>query len=196
MWEEMWITDAKGRWEEAVVGADELLTENARVERLCSEDIPGMPMVKSLLPASLAAIRTARTSSTPPASGPVVKPILSRLVWRHQHEPRLKRRRLPQKTTALSVAEQVPPVPPALPVPASQATGAPSAFVKGPVAVKRKPQPPPPKARTPPPAGQLYEASGQAFNEAARERWRRPGQSGKAEPPTLVFLGANRHGSL
>ena len=35
-----------------MVAADELLTENPRVVRLSSEDIPGMPMVKSLLPAS------------------------------------------------------------------------------------------------------------------------------------------------
>ena len=34
------------------------------------------------------------------------------------------------------------------------------------------------------------------FDIAARERWARPGHSGQLEPPTLVFWGADGHGSL
>ena len=59
LWEEIKTTSAVERWAEAMVAADELLSENPRVVRLSSEDIPGMPMVKSLLPAYLAVIRTA-----------------------------------------------------------------------------------------------------------------------------------------
>ena len=47
-----------------------------------------------------------------------------------------------------------------------------------------KPRAPAAKARPPPPAGKLNAASDATFDAAARERrWRRPGYSGKAEPP-------------
>ena len=64
------------------------------------------------------------------------------------------------------------------------------------VAVKKKPQPPAAKARPPPPAGPLNEVSDAMFDIAARERWAQPGHSGRPEPPTLVFWGADGHGSL
>ena len=34
------------------------------------------------------------------------------------------------------------------------------------------------------------------FDIAARERWAQPGHTGQPEPPTLVFWGADGHGSL
>ena len=116
-----------------------LLTENPRVERLSSDDIPGMPTAKSLLPASLPAIRTAgqkiiralrkrafaQPSSSTPAPPPVVKPNVSPRLAPSAAEPPLKRRRLPHKTAAPSAPEQVAPAPSALPVPASPAIGSP-----------------------------------------------------------------------
>ena len=123
LWEEIKTTSALERWAEAMVAADELLSENPRVVRLSSEDIPGMPMVKSLLPASLAVIRTAgqkiiralrkRAAATPlpgPSSSPSMpKPMVSPRLAPKQDEPPLQRRRLPQKTAAPAAPEQVSP---------------------------------------------------------------------------------------
>ena len=166
---------------------------NPRVVRLSSEDIPGMPMVKSLLPASLTVIRTAgkkiiralrkRAASTlvpGPSSFPSMpKPTVSPRLAPKQAEPPLQRRRLPQKTAAPAAPEQVSPAPLLLPVPASPAAVAPPAPARGPgtpvVAVKKKPQPPAAKARPPPPAGPLNEVSDAMFDIAARERWAQPG---------------------
>ena len=166
---------------------------NPRVVRLSSEDIPGRPMVKSLLPASLTVIRTAgtkiiralrkRAASTlvpgPSSSPSMPKPTVSPRLAPKQAEPPLQRRRLPQKTAAPAAPEQVSPAPVVLPVPASPATVAPPAPARGPgtpvVAVKKKPQPPAAKARPPPPAGPLNEVSDAMFDIAARERWAQPG---------------------
>ena len=214
LWEEIKTTSAVERWTEAMVAADELLSESPRVVRLSSEDVPGMPMVKSLLPASLAVIRTAgkkiiralrkRAAATalpgPSSSPSMPKPTVSPRLAPKQDEPPLQRRRLPQKTAALAAPEQVSPAPMVLPVPASPAAAAPPAPARGPgtpaVAVKKKPQPPAAKARSPPPPLPLNEVSDAMFDIAARERWDQPGHSGKPEPPTLVFWGADGHGSL
>ena len=213
LWEEIKTTSAVERWSEAMIAADELLSENPRVIRASSEDIPGMPMVKSLLPASLAVIRTAgqkiiralrkraATASTGSSSSqPQPKPSVSPRLAPRPDEPPLQRRRLPQKKAAQAAPEQVTPAPVVLPVPASQATVEPPSPVRVPgtpaVAVKKKPQPPAAKARPPPPAGPFNEVSDAMFDIAARERWAHPGHGGRPEPPTLVFWGADGHGSL
>ena len=109
LWEEIKTTSAVERWSEAMIAADELLSENPRVVRVSSDDIPGMPMVKSLLPASLAVIRTAgqkiiralrkraaATASTGSSSSPSQpKPTASPRLAPQQDEPPLQRRRLP-----------------------------------------------------------------------------------------------------
>ena len=96
LWEEIKTTSAVERWSEAMVAADELLSENPKAVRVSSEDMPGMPMVKSLLPASLAVIRTAgqkiiralrkraaATALTGPSSSPSQpKPIRCLRAWR------------------------------------------------------------------------------------------------------------------
>ena len=123
LWEEIKTTSAVERWSEAMVAADELLSESPKVVRVSSEDIPGMPMVKSLLPASLAVIRTAgkkiirvlrkRAAATalpgPSSSPSLPKPTVSPRLAPKQDEPPLQRRRLPQKTAAPAAPEQVSP---------------------------------------------------------------------------------------
>ena len=72
LWDELPVGYAQARWETCMGDADELLAADPRIRLITTDSIPGMPVVKTLLPAQVQVIQASAAvrPDTGPSQGP------------------------------------------------------------------------------------------------------------------------------
>ena len=204
-WEAIPRQHAELAWQYCMQEADSLIAEDPRTVWVSKQNPPGMPVMKSLQPSLVLAIRNLglkklkRQQALPVSLAPAVGPDPSKAAAEHgttstkQESPQPASRKRAAPASAPAQVKKVPkPHPWRQPKPVVLKEAASSSSRPDPA-----PQRPPEPAL--PPRRSSVETKDEAaddhsFNAAAR--WATPGHSGNPEPPTLLLRGTDGTGNL